>query len=146
MKTGNHRLFRQDLFHGWRPRSPFATVWLTVARGRGPAALVLAGLVLVGTVAERSAAGAQSPAAGRGRSSQAAASSRSTRNGVYTTAQAARGEETYASICVSCHPVITYTGETFRSHWEGRTVFDLFDEVSQKMPKNEPGSLSAKEY
>ena len=41
---------------------------------------------------------------------------------------------------------LEYTGQTFRQHWEGRTVFDLFDQVSALMPKNEPGSLSAKEY
>ena len=92
--------------------------------------------MLVVAMAARSSAGTQ----------RAAGPGRSTQSGVYTVVQAARGEQTYANICVTCHPFITYTGQTFRQHWEGRTVFDLFDQVSALMPKNEPGSLSAKEY
>jgi len=106
-----------------------------------PAVLVLAGFVLlIGTVTARSAGGDQA------RPSNAGTRARSTLDGVYTPGQADRGEDTYAAICVSCHPFITYTGDTFRKHWEGKTVFDLFDQVSQLMPKNEPGSLSDKEY
>lgn len=96
----------------------------------GPVAA--AALTLLAAISVRGAA--QAPA------------TKTTLNGVYTAAQARRGEDTYSSICVSCHPYVTYTGVTFRSNWEGRTVFDLFDQVSQKMPKNEPGSLSPKEY
>ena len=96
-------------------------------------------MLLVVAVAARS--DAQSPAPRR-----PTPGVRSTLSGVYTVAQANRGEETYASICVSCHPFITYTGATFRQHWAGKTVFDLFDQVSQLMPKNEPGSLTPKEY
>ena len=94
--------------------------------------------MLVGTMAARSSASTQRAAG--------PAAARTTQSGVYTVGQANRGEETYASICVSCHPFVTYTGATFRQHWEGKTVFDLFDQVSQLMPKNEPGSLSTKEY
>lgn len=101
--------------------------------------LVLAAmLLLVVTVTARSALDAQAPPRPGG--------IRSTLSGVYTVAQAARGENTYANICVSCHPFITYTGATFRQHWLGKTVFDLYDQVSQLMPKNEPGSLTPKEY
>jgi hypothetical protein len=110
-----------------------------VARTKRPAALVLAAsLLLLVTVVERSAE-AQSPA-------RTAPAGRSTLSGVYTVAQANRGEGTYSAICVSCHPYVTYTGATFRQHWEGKTVFDLYDQVSQLMPKNEPGSLTPKEY
>ena len=101
--------------------------------------LVLAAmLLLVVTVTARSALDPQAPPRPGG--------IRSTLSGVYTVAQAARGENTYANICVSCHPFITYTGATFRQHWLGKTVFDLYDQVSQLMPKNEPGSLTPKEY
>ena len=118
----------------------FVTVSGIVDRYGKPAVLVLAGSVLlVVAVAARSASGPQS-------SPRPAAGTRSTLNGVYTTAQANRGEGIYASICVSCHPFVTYTGATFRQHWEGKTVFDLFDQVSELMPKNEPGSLTPKQY
>jgi hypothetical protein len=111
-----------------------------VERYGKPAVLLMAGVVLLmGTVAARSASGAQS-------APRPAAGARSTLSGVYTTAQATRGEVTYSNICVSCHPFITYTGATFRQHWLGKTVFDLYAQVSELMPKNEPGSLSPREY
>jgi cytochrome c5 len=70
----------------------------------------------------------------------------STSTGVYTAAQAVRGEETYMNICVSCHPAGTYTTPAFRTAWHGRPLSDLFTQVSETMPKQEPASLSEKEY
>jgi cytochrome c5 len=70
----------------------------------------------------------------------------STMTGVYTAAQAARGEETYMGACVSCHPAGTYKAAGFKATWKGRPLADLFDQVREKMPKNDPGSLSQQEY
>jgi S-disulfanyl-L-cysteine oxidoreductase SoxD len=70
----------------------------------------------------------------------------STLNGVYSSEQARRGEDTYMSICVGCHPAGTYTSQAFRATWSGRTVGDLFTLISQTMPQNEPASLSPGEY
>ena len=70
----------------------------------------------------------------------------STAAGVYTVAQAVRGEETYMNVCVACHPAGTYTTPAFRTNWHGRPLSDLFTHVSETMPKQEPASLSAKEY
>ena len=70
----------------------------------------------------------------------------STMSGVYTEPQAARGEETYMAVCVSCHPAGTYKAAGFKAAWKGRPLSDLFDQVRQKMPKNDPGSLSQQEY
>lgn len=69
----------------------------------------------------------------------------STLSGVYTDAQAARGEETYMGICVACHPPGTYAGDAFKATWNQRPLSDLYDIVSQTMPKQDPGSLSPKE-
>ena len=69
-----------------------------------------------------------------------------TASGVYTAAQAARGEQTYMNICVSCHPAGTYAQQAFRDKWNGATVSALFEFVSNTMPKNEPGSLEPEEY
>ena len=66
--------------------------------------------------------------------------------GVYTTPQAARGEETYMAVCVSCHPAGTYKAAGFKANWKGRPLSDLFDQVRERMPKNDPGSLSTEEY
>jgi cytochrome c553 len=69
-----------------------------------------------------------------------------TLGGVFTEAQAARGEETYMAVCVSCHPAGTYKTEAFRTAWKGRPLSDLFDQVKEKMPKNDPASLTPGEY
>jgi len=66
--------------------------------------------------------------------------------GVYTAPQAARGEETYMAVCVSCHPAGTYKSAGFKANWKGRLLSDLFDQVREKMPKNDPASLSQQEY
>lgn len=70
----------------------------------------------------------------------------STMTGVYSPAQATRGEETYMAICVSCHPRGTYTAAGFKATWTGRPLSELFDLVKEKMPKNDPGSLTPGEY
>ena len=50
------------------------------------------------------------------------------------------------SICVGCHPAGTYSSEAFKATWSGKSVGDLFDLISETMPKNEPASLSPQEY
>ena len=37
-------------------------------------------------------------------------------------------------------------GETFMSHWQGRSVKDFFDRVRTTMPQTNPGSLSDRDY
>ena len=70
----------------------------------------------------------------------------STSSGVYTAAQAARGEQTYMNICVSCHPPGTYTAPVFRQKWNGAPLSYLFGLVSQTMPKEQPATLEPEEY
>jgi mono/diheme cytochrome c family protein len=69
-----------------------------------------------------------------------------TMTGVYSAAQATRGEETYMAICVACHPRGTYTTAAFKTAWNGRPLAELFDLVREKMPKSDPGSLTPGEY
>lgn len=73
-------------------------------------------------------------------------STRSTRAGVYSSEQAAKGKDLYAMHCVSCHVAVTHTGPEFAAKWEGRTFWDLFSFVRESMPKSEPGSLTPGEY
>ena len=70
---------------------------------------------------------------------------RSVLTGVYTAAQATRGELTYFNICVSCHPRGTYSTDAFKTTWSGRPIGDLFEVIKEKMPKSDPGSLTPEE-
>jgi mono/diheme cytochrome c family protein len=70
---------------------------------------------------------------------------RSVLTGVYTSAQATRGEQTYYNICVACHPRGTYSTDAFKTTWSGRPISDLFQQIKEKMPKSDPGSLTPEE-
>ncbi|MDA1369891.1 MAG: cytochrome c [Proteobacteria bacterium] len=75
-------------------------------------------------------------------------------DGIYTEAQAVRGEEEYAARCASCHSVDlrgnsnspSLLGLSFMFIWEGRTLGELFGKVSTEMPTDQPGSLSLQSY
>jgi mono/diheme cytochrome c family protein len=80
-----------------------------------------------------------------GRGTIQAVTPTSTMDGVYTAAQATRGEETYMALCVACHPTVMHTGDPFKVVWGGRPLADLFGSITEKMPKNDPGTLSGAE-
>jgi S-disulfanyl-L-cysteine oxidoreductase SoxD len=71
-------------------------------------------------------------------------------DGVYSEAQAGRGEKLYAEHCARCHgDMLTgmeaapaLTGTTFYSNWEGETLQALFDRIRASMPPDKPGSVS----
>jgi mono/diheme cytochrome c family protein len=94
------------------------------------------------------AATAARPASAQGATTHPAdsAGKRTTRSGVYTAAQAERGEEVYAGFCRSCHTAASHTGATFASTWKGRSMADLYGYVAEQMPKNDPGGLAAEQY
>jgi mono/diheme cytochrome c family protein len=71
---------------------------------------------------------------------------RSTASGVYTEEQATRGRDTYQMQCKSCHTPASHTGTTFASWWDRKPLSELFQFVTTRMPKNEPGSLQPDEY
>jgi len=104
---------------------------------------VLACVLLIAVIAERASAQTKPPAA----ATKPAPSSgqKTTLSGVYTAAQAAKGEDTYYTLCISCHPKGTYAGPGFKKNWNDRPLWDLWDWISNKMPKNDPGSLSQAE-
>jgi mono/diheme cytochrome c family protein len=77
-----------------------------------------------------------------GRASAQAGAELTTLSGIYTEEQVVRGEETYFGSCVSCHPRGTYSGDLFKTNWTGRPLSDLYDWVLNKMPKNDPGTLT----
>ena len=66
--------------------------------------------------------------------------------GVYTEAQATRGESEQQNNCAACHGTEKYSGEAFTKAWIGRTAFDLFDQIKTTMPDDNPGGLSVQQY
>ena len=81
---------------------------------------------------------------------------RSVWDGVYTDAQAARGERQYGRSCEQCHgpdlagdavmEIPALSLDSFMTSWNGKTVKDLFDTVKRSMPKDKPGSLGTGSY
>jgi hypothetical protein len=71
---------------------------------------------------------------------------RSTGQGVYSREQWMRGRDVYAGLCAGCHPAITHVGPMFTTSWAGKKLSDLFGFLRERMPKNDPGSLSEQEY
>ena len=69
---------------------------------------------------------------------QEPALTRSVRDGVYTSAQAARGLAVYEEKCTSCH-----ASRMWGSDWPDKSLFALYDTISNYMPQDDPGSLGA---
>src|SRR6185312_8747376 len=75
-------------------------------------------------------------------------------DGVYTEAQAARGNAQYSQHCAACHGSgLTGNGEApalvggeFISNWAGLTLGDLFERIRTTMPQDNPGKLSRGQY
>ena len=73
---------------------------------------------------------------------------KSVKEGVYTDAQAKRGEALYKEQCAACHgddlagsgPMPPLAGNDFIKNW--KTLGDLFDKIHMSMPASSPGSLT----
>jgi mono/diheme cytochrome c family protein len=81
-------------------------------------------------------------------------------SGVYSVAQAERGEAIYPSVCGRCHgykldgapddpdmlPAPPIAGPKFLRQWNGVTLAALFELTRTTMPALNPGSLSDQEF
>jgi len=77
-------------------------------------------------------------------------------DGVFTEAQAARGEAAYLEECASCHsrdlaggdgsPAPPLAGDTFLEGLAESSVADLFERTRTTMPLDSPGRLSRGKY
>jgi len=83
-------------------------------------------------------------------------------DGVYTAAQAKRGEALYKKECATCHgdalegngqtdraqklerALPPLSGDVFLGNWNGRPLSDLLDKVKRTMPRDDPGTISLK--
>lgn len=75
---------------------------------------------------------------------------KSVNDGVYSEAQAKRGDVLYKEQCATCHgdnlegsgPMPALAGKDFLASWQGKTVGDLFEKTHTTMPATAPGSLT----
>jgi mono/diheme cytochrome c family protein len=75
---------------------------------------------------------------------------KSVNDGVYSEAQAKRGDALYKEQCATCHgdnlegsgPMPALAGKDFLASWQGKTVGDLFEKTHTTMPATAPGSLT----
>ncbi len=83
-----------------------------------------------------------------------AALSRSAAEGVFTKAQADRGQAVYGEECAKCHgqnlsgadgsPELA--GRDFMGRWNKKPVASLYTFIQKTMPTDDPGHLSSRQY
>ena len=75
---------------------------------------------------------------------------RSTLDGVFSEAQAKRGEDAYQGSCAQCHgddlisvdsETPSLTGPRFKAEWVGKTLSERFELIRTTMPSMNPGNL-----
>ena len=76
-------------------------------------------------------------------------------SGVFTAAQAKRGDEAYQASCSGCHgsnlratdaEAVDLTGPAFRVKWNGKTLAERFETIRDTMPLGNGNSLGDKTY
>ena len=76
----------------------------------------------------------------------AAQEKKSVKAGVYTPAQAERGQSLFRSKCASCHAPNRFTDDLFYMSFAGKPLWEMFDVISDSMPEDNPGSMKKEEY
>jgi mono/diheme cytochrome c family protein len=76
-------------------------------------------------------------------------------SGVFTAAQAKRGNDAYQASCSSCHgtdlhatdaEAVDLTGPAMRARWNGKTLQERFEKIRDTMPPGNPNTLGDKTY
>ena len=76
-------------------------------------------------------------------------------SGVFTAAQAKRGDDAYQASCSGCHgtdlratdaEAVDLTGPAFRAKWNGKTLEERFETIRDTMPLGNANSLGDKTY
>ena len=76
-------------------------------------------------------------------------------SGVFTAAQAKRGDDAYQASCSGCHggnlratdpEAVDLTGPAFRAKWNGKTLGERFETIRDTMPLGNGNSLGDKTY
>jgi mono/diheme cytochrome c family protein len=72
---------------------------------------------------------------------------RTVRDGVFSPTQVKRGQRIFKTICVDCHEIEEFIGPgAYLEDHDGKTLWETFEFVSEKMPDDDPGSLEPVEY
>jgi mono/diheme cytochrome c family protein len=75
--------------------------------------------------------------------------------GVFTAAQAKRGDDAYQASCSGCHgnnlratdpEAVDLTGPAFRAKWNGKALGERFEKIRDTMPLGNGNSLGDKTY
>ncbi len=106
------------------------------------------------TIAPAAAASEQPVAAAVEPEPASPAAPTSVLDGIFTEAQAERGQASYGENCAECHGeglaggemAPGLTGVAFRFRWRGLKVADIYTSIQSTMPPEEPGTLGAQEY
>jgi len=76
-------------------------------------------------------------------------------SGVFTAAQAKRGNEAYQASCAGCHgselratdaEAVDLAGPALRNAWSGKTLQDRFEKIRDTMPLGNANTLGDKTY
>jgi len=77
---------------------------------------------------------------------------RTAKDGVYTDAQARRGQTLYTARCAQCHGATLggdiappLVGDDFIGDWNKQTLADLVDKIKNTMPADDPGKLTERQ-
>jgi mono/diheme cytochrome c family protein len=70
----------------------------------------------------------------------------STSAGVFSAAQASKGEQVFGNICQGCHNTAGFSNDKFKETWNGRPTSELYELISETMPDDAPGTLAKGEY
>lgn len=60
--------------------------------------------------------------------------------------QPGRGQAVFQRVCAACHATVQFTSPGFKSGWNGRTVYELYDQIRTTMPQDNPGRLRREQY
>jgi len=65
-----------------------------------------------------------------------------TADGIFTAAQAQRGEDLFDGVCSECHDAGDWTEAGFKNRWADQSVYQLWYYINDRMPYDDPWSLS----
>jgi mono/diheme cytochrome c family protein len=72
---------------------------------------------------------------------------RSTRDGIFSAAQAERGRAAFLWNCMECHELEEYTAAgAYLEEMEGETIWEIFEFIWSEMPEDNPATLDPERY
>mgnify|MGYP001162130181 CR=1 FL=1 len=66
-------------------------------------------------------------------------------DGIFTAAQADRGDALFGQHCARCHSIQEFTGTSFNTVWADTPASSLYLRIANTMPMDQPGSLGTEQ-